>query len=99
MTPAADHMSRTPRMPRIDAPLPTQNEIDAAQRKERDDSRPEKRHMTLMQRLASIGLGRMAEEDAPNGANAASRTLDPRDSSLHSSSLPRASTPTAFRTI
>ena len=30
MRPAADdHMSRTPRMPRIDAPLPTQNEIRA----------------------------------------------------------------------
>jgi cell division protein FtsZ len=85
MTPAADHMSRTPRMPRIDAPLPTQNEIRAAQRKERDDHRPEKRHMTLMQRLASIGLGRRAEEDEPKGANAASRTLDPRNSSVHSS--------------
>ena len=86
MTPAAERMSRTPRMPRIDElPLPRQNEIRAAQRKEHDDSRPEKRHMTLMQRLASIGLGRMTEEDEPNGANAASRTLDPRNSSLHSS--------------
>src|SRR5207344_1075273 len=37
MTPAAERMSRTPRVPRI-APLPTQNEIRAAQRKERDDS-------------------------------------------------------------
>jgi len=83
MTPAAERVSRTPRMPRIDElPPPRQNEIRAAQRKERDDSRPEKRHMTLMQRLASIGLGRMAEEDEPNGANAASRTLDPRNSSL-----------------
>ena len=86
MTPAAERMSHTPRMPRIDElPLPRQNEIRAAQRKERDDSRPEKRHMTLMQRLASIGLGRRAEEDEPKGANAASRTLDPRNSSVHSS--------------
>jgi cell division protein FtsZ len=85
MTPAAERVSRTPRMPRIDAPLPTQNEIRAAQRKERDDRRPQKRHMTLMQRLASIGLGRRAEEDEPKGANAASRTLDPRNSSVHSS--------------
>jgi cell division protein FtsZ len=86
MTPAADHMSRTPRMPRIDElPPPRQNEIRAAQRKERDDSRPEKRHTTLMQRLASIGLGRRAEEDEPSGANAASRTLEPRNTSVHSS--------------
>jgi cell division protein FtsZ len=86
MTPAAERVSRTPRMPRIDElPLPARNEIRAAQRKERDDSRPEKRHMTLMQRLASIGLGRRAEEDEPKGANAASRTLDPRNSSVHSS--------------
>jgi cell division protein FtsZ len=84
MTPAAERMSRTPRMPRI-APLPTQNEIRAAQCKERDDSRPEKRHMTLMERLASIGLGRRGGEDEPKGANAASRTLEPRNSSVHSS--------------
>ena len=41
--------------------------------------------MTLMQRLASIGLGRRADEDEPKGANAASRTLEPRNSSVHSS--------------
>jgi cell division protein FtsZ len=83
MTPAAERMSRTPRMPRIDElPLPARNEIRAAQRKERDDSRPETRHITLMQRLASIGLSRRAEEDGPNGANAASRTLDPVHSSV-----------------
>ena len=99
MTPAAEHMSRTPRMPRIDAPLPTQNEIRAAQRKERDDSRPEKRHMTLMQRLASIGLGRRAEEDEPKGANAASRTLEPRNSSVHSSVSTTREYPHSFRTI
>src|SRR6266702_3442248 len=85
MTPAAERMSRTPRMPRIDElPLPARNEIRAAQRKERDHSHPEKRNMTLMQRLASVGLGRRAEKDEPNGANAASRTLDPRNSSFHS---------------
>jgi hypothetical protein len=41
--------------------------------------------MTLMERLASIGLGRRAGEDEPKGANAASRTLEPRNSSVHSS--------------
>jgi cell division protein FtsZ len=74
---------RTPRIPRIDEL--TQNEIRATQHKARDDSRPEKRHMTLMERLASIGLGRRAGEDEPKGANAASRTLEPRNSSVHSS--------------
>ncbi len=53
IAPAPERMSRTPRMPRIDElPLPAQNEIRAAQRRERDDSHPDERHMTLMQRLA-----------------------------------------------
>ena len=68
MTPAAERMSRTPRMPRIDElPLPARTEIRAARRKERDHSHPEKRGMPLMQRLASVGLGRRAEKDEPNG--------------------------------
>ncbi|HEY6860105.1 MAG TPA: cell division protein FtsZ [Pseudolabrys sp.] len=62
--PAPERYARTPRMPRIDElPLPAQNEI-RAQRGELDDDYPEKRRMTLMQRLASVGLGRRAE-DAP----------------------------------
>jgi hypothetical protein len=80
---AAPEPLQTPRIPRIDEL--TQYEIRAAQRKARDDSHPDKRGKTLMRRLASFGLGRMAEEDEPNGANAAPRTLDPRNSSLHSS--------------
>ncbi|MGZ3306767.1 MAG: hypothetical protein ACXU8U_12980 [Asticcacaulis sp.] len=63
--PAPERYARTPRMPRIDElPLPAQNEI-RAQRGELDDDHPEKRRMTLMQRLASVGLGRRAEGDAP----------------------------------
>jgi cell division protein FtsZ len=63
MTPPAERMSRTPRMPRIDElPLPARNEIRAARRKERDHSHPEKRGIPLMQRLASVGLGRRAEK-------------------------------------
>ena len=55
-------MARTPRMPRIDElPIPAQNEI-RAQRGELADDHPEKRRMSLMQRLASVGLGRRAEE-------------------------------------
>jgi cell division protein FtsZ len=64
--PAPDRgMVRTPRMPRIDElPLPAQNEIKA-QRGELADDHPEKRRMSLMQRLASVGLGRRADEAEP----------------------------------
>ena len=56
---------RAPRMPRIDElPLPAQNEIKA-QRGEIADDHPEKRRMSLMQRLASVGLGRRGEEPEP----------------------------------
>jgi cell division protein FtsZ len=62
------------RMPRIDElPLPAQNEIKA-QRGEIVDDHPEKRRMSLMQRLASVGLGRRSEEpEAPQ----APRTAQP----------------------
>jgi len=46
----------TPRITRIDEL--TQNENRAAQYKARDDSPPDKRGKTLMQRLASVSLGR-----------------------------------------
>ncbi len=64
--PAPERTARAPRMPRIDElPLPAQNEI-RAQRGELGDDHPEKRRMSLMQRLASVGLGRRAEEaEAP----------------------------------
>ena len=55
--PAPERYARTPRMPRVDElPLPAQNEI-RAQRGELTDDHPEKRRMTLMQRLASVGIG------------------------------------------
>ncbi len=64
---------RTPRMPRIDElPLPAQNEIKA-QRGELAEDHPEKRRMSLMQRLASVGLGRREEPEAPQ----APRTAQP----------------------
>jgi cell division protein FtsZ len=64
---------RTPRMPRIDElPIPAQNEIKA-QRGELTDDHPEKRRMSLMQRLASVGLGRREEPEAPQ----APRTAQP----------------------
>jgi cell division protein FtsZ len=59
-------------MPRIDElPLPAQNEIKA-QRGELADDHPEKRRMSLMQRLASVGLGRRTEEaEAPRAPRTA----------------------------
>ncbi len=64
--PAPERTARTPRMPRFDElPLPAQNEM-RAQRGELIDDHPEKRRMSLMQRLASVGLGRKPEEaEAP----------------------------------
>ncbi len=58
-------VARTPRMPRIDElPVPAQNELKA-QRGELDEEHPEKRRMSLMQRLASVGLGRRPDHTEP----------------------------------
>ena len=57
--------ARTPRMPRVDEfPIPAQNEI-MAQRGEYAVEHPEKRRMSLMERLASVGLGRREEAPPP----------------------------------
>ena len=63
---------RTPRMPRIDElPLPAQNEIKA-QRGEIEDDQPAIRRKSLMERLASVGLGRRGEQsEAPSAPRAA----------------------------
>jgi len=54
-----------PRMPRIDElPIPAQNEIRAQQRGDADEAGPEKQRMTLLQRLAAVGLGRREEPEA-----------------------------------
>ena len=53
--------SRAPRNDEL-----THNQIRAAQRRARGESYPDKRGKTLMQRLASIGLGRSEFNDARN---------------------------------
>jgi cell division protein FtsZ len=54
--------NRSPRMPRIDElPLPAQNQI-RAKRGELTEEHPEKRRMSLLQRIAQVGLGRREEE-------------------------------------
>jgi cell division protein FtsZ len=67
--PPPERTSRAPRMPRIDElPLPAQKEI-RAQQGEVPTEHPEKRRMSLLQRLATVGLGRR-EEEAPEAAAA-----------------------------
>jgi cell division protein FtsZ len=57
--------ARTPRMPKFeDLPMPAQNEIRQA-RGEVDEEHPQKTRMSLLQRLANVGLGRRDEETEP----------------------------------
>jgi cell division protein FtsZ len=57
--------SRAPRMPKFeDLPMPAQNEIRQA-RGEVDEEHPQKVRMSLLQRLANVGLGRRDEETEP----------------------------------
>jgi cell division protein FtsZ len=63
--PQAERVARGPRMPRIDElPVPAQNEIRAQQRGEVEETGPEKQRMTLLQRLAQVGLGRRDDSAA-----------------------------------
>ena len=72
--PQPERASRAPRMPRIEElPMPAQNEI-RAQRGEINEENPERRRLTLLQRLAQVGLGRR-DDEAPE--QAAPRTQMP----------------------
>jgi len=63
--PQAERPMRAPRMPRIEElPMPAQNQL-RAKRGVSDAEHPEKRRMTLMQRLAAVGLGRKDEAAEP----------------------------------
>ncbi|MDE2331087.1 MAG: cell division protein FtsZ, partial [Bradyrhizobium sp.] len=56
---------RAPRMPNFeDLPMPAQNEIRQA-RGETEGEHPQKTRMSLLQRLANVGLGRRDEEKEP----------------------------------
>ena len=57
--------SRAPRMPKFeDLPMPAQNEIRQA-RGELEEEHPQRAKMSLLQRLANVGLGRRDEESEP----------------------------------
>jgi len=63
---AAERMPmRTPRMPKFeDLPMPAQNEIRQA-RGEAEEDQPQKVRLSLLQRLANVGLGRRDEDNEP----------------------------------
>ncbi|MGB3867810.1 MAG: cell division protein FtsZ, partial [Xanthobacteraceae bacterium] len=57
--------TRTPRMPTFnELPMPAQNEIRQA-RGDIDEDQPQKVRLSLLQRLANVGLGRRDEEHEP----------------------------------
>ncbi len=63
--PAERPMNRAPRMPRIDElPIQAQAEIRQA-RGESEEEHPQKSRLSLLQRLANVGLGRRDEESEP----------------------------------
>ena len=66
-------------MPRVDElPLPAQNQIRARDRDEQPEDPLEKPRMSLLQRLASVGLG-SRREDAEAAPSPAPRQMPPLD--------------------
>jgi cell division protein FtsZ len=69
---------RAPRMPKFeDLPMPAQNEIRQA-RGEAEEEHPQKTRISLLQRLANVGLGRRDEESEPPIAARASGPTAPQ---------------------
>jgi cell division protein FtsZ len=67
--PQAERPLRAPRMPRIDElPIPVQNQIRAQRGEPSDSAEVETKRMTLLQRLANIGMGKREDDvvDEPN---------------------------------
>jgi len=76
--PQAERPVRAPRMPRIDElPMPAQAELRQA-RGEVEEETPPKSRLSLLQRLANVGLGRRDEEsEAPVAARTAGPAMPP----------------------
>ena len=76
--PAERAPSRAPRMPKFeDLPMPAQNEIRQA-RGDADEEHPQKTRMSLLQRLANVGLGRRDEDtEPPIAARASGPSMSP----------------------
>jgi cell division protein FtsZ len=77
--PAAERAPlRAPRMPKFDElPMPAQNQIRQATGEVEDDH-PQKTRLSLLQRLANVGLGRRDEESEPPIAARASGPAMPQ---------------------
>ena len=71
--------SRAPRMPRIDElPIPAQNEIRARRGELPQEEHPEGQRKSLLQRLASVGLGRRDQDEHEAERRAARRRCAPQ---------------------
>jgi cell division protein FtsZ len=76
---------RTLRMPRIDElPMPAQNEIRAQRGEIAHDEHPQKQRLSLLQRLASVGLGRREQDEHEPAAP------PPMTRNMHGGPLPAA---------
>lgn len=77
--PAAERAPvRAPRMPKFDElPMPAQNQIRQAAG-EIEDEHPQQKRLSLLQRLANVGLGRRDEESEPPIAARASNPAMPQ---------------------
>jgi len=75
---AAERPPARPRMPKFeDLPMPAQAEIRQA-RGESEEDHPQKSRMSLLQRLANVGLGRRDEEsEPPIAARSSGPTIPP----------------------
>jgi cell division protein FtsZ len=83
--------ARAPRMPKFeDLPMPAQNEIRQA-RGEAEEEHPQKTRMSLLQRLANVGLGRRDEETEPPIAARASGPAMPQMAPQAERKLPQRS--------
>jgi cell division protein FtsZ len=77
--PQAERPLRTARMPRIDElPLPGQNEVRASRGEMPAQATPEKKRMSLLQRLAHVGIGRSEQPEPEAEAPAPRLRPEPR---------------------
>jgi cell division protein FtsZ len=69
---------RTPRMPKFEElPMPAQAEIRQARGDAESEEHPQKSRMSLLQRLANVGLGRRDEDEPPVAPRTAGPAMPP----------------------
>jgi cell division protein FtsZ len=83
-------VARAPRMPRIDElPMPAQNEIRARRGELAQEDHPEKQRMTLLQRLAAVGLGRRQQDEQSESGPRSQAPSAPPPARLTGRPMPR----------